>query len=210
MYKASFLQPSLKVVLVCSIFSLLVACGNLNSSTGSSKATSQSSPTGLATLYKTGSQVIPTVAVSTSTANCVSKNIPGVDQYPAHVTGSKAITPHLCSIPTFTEQDVRKFMSTITTFQGMRINQDSATYRITRILFITNAVANDPNGLNADTGQIDPNLIVCYVEVYGDFSVGGGPPMPSNSTPKTPTELHHGQLVFDGITGNELDMGVMQ
>ena len=88
-------------------------------------------------------------------------------------------------------------------------NQTSPGYTITRILFITNQVANDPNGLNADTGSSDPGLIVCYVEVYGNFRVDGGPPRPTGVTPAAQPVLHHGQLVFDGVTGNVLVMGVM-
>ena len=79
---------------------------------------------------------------------------------------------------------------------------------ITRVLFITNGVANAPNGLNADTGLSDPNLIVCYVEVYGNFRVDGGPPGRPQATSSPQTVLHHGQMVFDGVTGNLLVMGV--
>jgi hypothetical protein len=136
------------------------------------------------------------------------KHIPGVDSDPAHGIGEAAIKPHLCGIPTFTEQDVRQYMRTVTSFTGIRIRQTSPDYMITRMLFITNGVANDPNGLNADTGPSDPNLIVCYVEVYGNFRVDGGPPGPPQATPSPQPVLHHGQMVFDGVTGNLLVMGV--
>src|SRR6266851_1792727 len=164
--------------------------------------------TNVASLHKTGTSVIPTVKISNSTAKCDPKHIPGVGSDPAHGIGEPAIKPHLCSIPTFTEQDVRQYMRTITSFTGMRIRQTSPDYMITRILFITNGVANDPNGLNADTGPSDPNLIVCYVEVYGTFRVDGGPPGRPQATPSPQTVLHHGQMVFDGVTGNLLVMGV--
>jgi hypothetical protein len=170
----------------------------------------EASPTSLTALYLTGTLIIPTVKVSTSTTHCEPQNIPGVSSDPARGIGGQAIKPHLCSIPTFTEQDVRAYMRTVASFNAMRISQTSPNYVITRILFITNAVANDPHGLNADTGIIDPNLIVCYVEVYGNFIVEGGPPQPVRGTPRPPTILHHGQLVFDGVTGNELDEGVME
>jgi hypothetical protein len=163
------------------------------------------SPTSLTSLYLTGTLVIPTVKVSTSTANCDPKNIPGVTSDPANGVGGQAIKPHLCSIPTFTEQDVREYMSKFTSFDGMRFHQTSPSYIITRILFITNQVANALPGLNADTGVADPNLIVCYVELYGDFSSESGLP---SSTPQPQTILHHGLMVFDGITGNTLDVGV--
>jgi len=167
-----------------------------------------SSPTDQISRYITGTLVIPTVKVSTSTANCDPKHLPGVDSDPAHGIGVPAIKPHLCSIPTFTQQDVRQYMRTVTRFTGIRIRQTSPEYIVTRILFITNGVANDPNGLNADTGPSDSNLIVCYVEVYGTFRVDGGPPRPPGATPSPQTVLHHGQMVFDGVTGNLLVMGV--
>jgi hypothetical protein len=170
--------------------------------------TAHSSPTDQTSLYKTGTLIIPTVNVSTSTANCDPKQIPGVGSDPAHGIGEAAIKPHLCSIPTFTEQDVRQYMRTVTSFTGIRIRQTSPEYIVTRILFITNRVANDPNGLNADTGLSDPNLIVCYVEVYGNFRVDGGPLRPAGVTPTSQPVLHHGQMVFDGVTGNLLVMGV--
>ena len=171
--------------------------------------TAHAGPTDQTSLYKTGTLIIPTVKVSTSTANCDPKHIPGIGSDPAHGIGATAIKPHLCSIPTFTEQDVRQYMRTVTSFTGMRIRQTSPDYMVTRILFITNGVANDPNGLNADTGLSDPGLIVCYVEVYGNFRVDGGPPRPAGVTPTSQPVLHHGQLVFDGVRGNVLVMGVM-
>ena len=174
----------------------------------SGNITTHNSPTDQTSLYKTGTLLIPTVKVSTSTANCDPKHIPGVGSDPAHGIGATAIKPHLCSIPTFTEQDVRQYMRTVTSFTGIRIRQTSPDYMITRVLFITNGVANDPNGLNADTGPSDPNLIVCYVEVYGNFRVDGGPPGRPQATPSPQIVLHHGQMVFDGVTGNLLVMGV--
>ena len=156
--------------------------------------------TNVASLHKTGTDVIPTVNISNSTAKCDPKHIPGVGSDPAHGIGEVAIKPHLCSIPTFTEQDVRQYMRTVTRFTGIRIRQASPDYMITRILFITNGVANDPNGLNADTGPSDPNLIVCYIEVYGNFTV--------KTVSGSSGILHHGEMVFDGVTGNILVTGV--
>ena len=175
----------------------------------SRNGTVHASPTNQTSLYLTGALVIPTVKVSTSTAHCDPKHIPSVASDPAHGIGEAAIKPHLCSIPTFTEQDVRQYMRTVPSFKGMRIRQTSPNYIITRILFVTNQIANEPNGLNADTGPSDPRLIVCYVEVYGTFRVEGGPPRPAGVTPSSQPVLHHGQLVFDGVTGNVRVMGVM-
>ena len=153
-------------------------------------------------LYTTGTQSIPTVAASDSTANCDPSNIPTPDSASTSAEGNvtPTIKPHLCSIPTFTEQDVRQYMSTVSSFTGMRIRQLSPISPL-RILFVTNKVANDI--LNADTGIRSDNLIVCYVEVYGDFTVDA-----PFATTKKPPLLHHGEMVFDGVTGNELGMGV--
>ena len=175
----------------------------------SRNGTTYASLTNQTSLYLTGALVIPTVKVSTFTANCDPKHIPSVASDPAYGIGGTAIKPHLCSIPTFTEQDVRQYMHSVPSFNGFRIRQTSPNYIITRILFITNQVANESNGLNADTGASDPLLIVCYVEVYGNFRVDGGPPRPAGGTPPSQPVLHHGQLVFDGVTGNVLVMGVM-
>jgi hypothetical protein len=135
--------------------------------------------------------------------NCDPKHIPGVALDTTGGIGSPAIKPHLCSIPTFTEEDVRQYMSTISSFTSMRIEQTSAHFTVTRVLFITNQVANDI--LNADTGVTDNTLIVCYVEVYGDFTVSS----PFSSKDRKQTILHHGQMVFDGLTGNMLVIGVV-
>lgn len=80
------------------------------------------------------------------------------------------------------------------------LEQVSPHFTVTRILFVTNQVANDI--LNADTGITDNARIVCYVEVYSDFTIAS--PFPASK--KQPL-YHHGQIVFDGITGNEIDMG---
>lgn len=151
-------------------------------------------------LYSTGGLVIPTVAVSTSTANCDPQHIPTPDRSSMAVEGGNAIKPHLCSIPTFTKQDVRQYMSTFQRFSGFRIEQISPHFTVTRILFVTNKIANTL--LNADTGVSDDTLVVCYVEVYGDFTIAS--PF-SNNRPV----LHHGQLVFDGVTGKGLVMGIV-
>lgn len=162
-------------------------------------ANPQPSETISASLYLTGTRVIPTVAISPSTANCDPKNIPHPASNDTNI--GPTIKPHLCSIPTFTEQDVRQYMSTIHSFSGMRIQQVSSRFTVTRVLFVTNKVANDI--LNADTGSIDDSLIVCYVEVYGDFTVAS--PFSTSNKQKF---LHHGQMVFDGVTGQMLVMGV--
>jgi hypothetical protein len=155
-----------------------------------------------ASLYITGARVIPTVKVSTI-AHCDPKHIPGVTFDSAQEIGSPAIKPHLCSIPTFTEEEVRQFMSTIPSFTSFRIEQTSTKFIVTRILFVTNQVANGI--LNADTGVTNDNLIVCYVEVYGNFTVAS----PFSNKDRKQTILHHGHMVFDGLTGNMLVIGVV-
>lgn len=68
---------------------------------------------------------------------------------------------------------------------------------------MTNQVANDI--LNADSGVTSNTLVVCYVEVYGDFTVSS----PFLSKDRKQPVLHHGQIVFDGLTGNMLVIGVV-
>jgi hypothetical protein len=155
-----------------------------------------------ASLYITGTRVIPTVRVSTIT-NCDPTHIPGVTSDTTGGTGLPAIKPHLCSIPTFTEEDVRQFMSSISSFTSFRIEQTSVHFTVTRVLFVTNQMVNDI--LNADTGVTENTLVVCYVEVYGDFTVAS----PFSSKDRKQTILHHGQMVFDGLTGNMLVIGVV-
>lgn len=164
-------------------------------------SSSSQRPTISSSLYLTGSRPIPTVAVSSSSANCDAKNIPGVSSDPAGGIGSPAIKPHLCSVPTFNEDDVRQYMSTVSSFSSLRISQTSSHFIVTRILFVTNTIAN--NILNADTGVMSDSLIVCYVEVYGDFTVDS--PFQKGNKPAI---SHHGQMVFDGVTGNMLVIGV--
>jgi hypothetical protein len=172
------------------------------------RSTVLAGPTNQTSLYRTGTRAIPTVKVSTSTVNCDPKDIPRNASEPDDNIVA-AIKPHLCSIPTFTEQDVLQYMSTVSSFNSRQISQISAKYIITRILFVTNQVANAANGLNADTGISDPNRIICYVEVYGDFRFDGGPPrLPTKATPTPRPILHHGELMFDGISGKPLGIGV--
>ena len=64
-------------------------------------------------------------------------------------------------------------------------------------------VANDI--LNADTGVTGNSMIVCYVEVLGTFTLALT--FPSKDT-KQPI-LHHRQMVFDGLTGNMLVIGIV-
>ncbi len=140
---------------------------------------------------------------NSTASHCDAKHIPRVTADAARGQGLSAIKPHLCNIPTFNEQDVRQYMSTVHKFEGMRIGQTSPSYTITRILFISNQTANDT--FNADTGFTDKSLIVCYVEVHGDFVVGA----PGATKDSKPEVMHRGQMVFDGVTGNLLTMGVM-
>jgi hypothetical protein len=144
------------LIVIAGTWGVLKICVRIPVRSASGNTTAHISSTDQISLYKTGAIVIPTVKVSTSTGHCDPKHIPGVDSDPAHGIGVPAIKPHLCSIPTFTVQDVRQYMRTVTSFAGIRIRQTSPHYIVTRILFITNQVANDPNGLNADTGPSDP------------------------------------------------------
>ena len=143
------------------------------------------------------------VSAVSAASHCDSKHIPGVTSDAARGQGLPAIKPHLCSIPTFNEKDVRQYMGSVHKFEGMRIGQTSPSYTITRIMFMSNQNANDT--FNADTGFTDKAMIVCYVEVRGDFVVGA--PMAQKAS--KPEVMHRGKMVFDGVSGNMLVMGVM-
>src|SRR5260370_17474305 len=65
--------------------------------------TAHSIPTDQTSLYKTGTLLIPTVKVSTSTANCYPKHIPGIGSDPAHRIRESPLRPPLSSLPPFTE-----------------------------------------------------------------------------------------------------------
>lgn len=194
------------LILVTLLFLVVTIGGTLTAHAVLTRSTAVSNTvlSGNAALYLTGTRVIPMVPVSASPANCDPHRIPT----PAHsliFAGSDippTIKPHLCSIPTFTEQDVLRYVSTIGRFSAFRIEQVSPHFIVTRVLFVTNKVANTV--LNADTGVTDDSLIVCYVEVYGDFIVAS----PFARGKSKPAILHHGQMVFDGITGRTLVMGV--
>lgn len=200
MNKRSFLIGCSALVLIAA-----VVWGTLYARASLSQHSAAGQPSATATisssLYLTGSRAIPTVALPSLAANCDAKHIPGVSSDPDGGMGAPAIKPHLCSIPTFDEQDVRQYMGTISRFTSLRIRQTSPHFIVTRILFVTNDVANTI--LNADTGVMSDKLIVCYVEVYGDFIVES--PFGINKKPAT---LHHGQMVFDSVTGNMLVIGV--
>lgn len=87
-----------------------------------------------ASLYTTGTRVIPTIVIPTAPAHCDPAQVPG--QYGG--VGVPAIKPHLCTIPTFTEQDVRNYISKIKSFSSFRIQQVSPHFTVIRILFASN------------------------------------------------------------------------
>src|SRR5579883_2361715 len=91
-----------------------------------------------------GIPIIPTIPISTAPARCDQKPVSSQSGN----RGIPAIKPHLCTIPTFTEQDVRDYMSRIKRFSNLRIEQISPHFMVTHVLFVTNKVANGI--LNAD------------------------------------------------------------
>lgn len=199
MKKSSFLIGLCALVVIAAGAWTMLRARASASGPSSASATPTISPS----LYLTGARPIPTVTLPSPSAHCGPQNIPGVASDPARGMGLPAIKPHLCSVPTFTETDARQYMSTVSSFDSMRISQTSPHFLVTRVLFVTNSVANTI--LNADTGIASDNLIVCYVEVYGDFTVDS--PFPKSNS--KPVIYHHGQMVFDGVTGNRLDIGIV-
>ena len=157
------------LVVIAGTWGVLGILARASAPAASRNGTVHDSPTNQTSLYLNGARVIPTVKVSTVTTNCDPKHIPSVASEPAYGIGGTAIKPHLCSIPTFTEQDVRKYIHTVASFNGLRIRQTSPNYIITRILLITNQVAYESNGLNADTGVSFPRLMSKSTAIFASM-----------------------------------------
>ncbi len=133
----------------------------------------------------------------------------GPDQVPKpqSASGMPAITPRLCKIPTYTEQDVRDYLQAHPFGRDGRIGVQGKL-EIAQILFVTSKEASQRMA-NAQTGA-KPEAIVCFVELKGDFFVAGRSPNPLSKTPDRPPESisHQGHMIFDGTSGNLLLQGI--
>jgi hypothetical protein len=111
--------------------------------------------------------------------------------------GAQAIQPYLPGIPTFTKDDVRRYIQAHGS-SGMRFSSVGKP-TITRILFITSREACEL--MRGEYIGLPNDALVCYVELSGIFPFFG----PFNSQP---TIFHRVQDVFDARTGNLVVTGV--
>lgn len=109
--------------------------------------------------------------------------------------GGSAITPRNDCTPSFTEQDVRDYVSHLhELFKIGFVGQPT----ITHIWFIT---ADDAAKLTHDASSNSGAPVVCYVELHGTFTVDAPPGM----GPLPPD--HTAFIIFDAHTGNMLGEG---
>jgi hypothetical protein len=114
-------------------------------------------------------------------------------------TGLPAIHPHLLSVPAFTEEDVRTFITEHPLPGGSIRSVGQPT--ITKILFMTTSEASEL--IHSFISQRNHDL-VCYVELKGYFTFHGGPPGSVNTTPASEEQVFE---VFDAQTGDCLVVG---
>src|SRR2546421_4735035 len=125
------------------------------------------------------------------------------NQLPASF-GMPAIHPHLTSIPAFTEEDVRTYISSHPFF-SKAIGYTEPPI-LSSIKFMTSREASALMH-GAHTGLAD-DAIVCYVELCGTFMITGGPaPLPATTRPAPVKPFHTVHEVFDAQTGNLLMAG---
>ena len=106
------------------------------------------------------------------------------------------ITPHLCSIPTFTTDDVRQYVNTHA-FDDLRIDSVGQPV-VTKIAFMTSQQLSVL--LNQSSTGDNLTSIMCYVELQGNFVFYS-----SFSSPKENIGIVF--EVIDGLTGNVVESG---
>jgi hypothetical protein len=105
------------------------------------------------------------------------------------------ITPHLCSIPTFTIDDVRQYVNTHR-FSDLRITSVGQPIA-TKMIFVTNYQLSLL--LDESYSGPNPNSIMCYVELQGIFTFSS--PFGRSAIIRSAFE------VIDGLTGNVSESG---
>lgn len=114
--------------------------------------------------------------------------------------GIPAVQPRGNSIPSFTEQDVRDYLSRGVSLGKIRVLGQPA---ITRILFTTIRELDRACGEKYFEANYPADLPICYVELRGAFRVFG--PSSSRASPGASTST--ALIVFDARTGNRLVIG---
>lgn len=114
-------------------------------------------------------------------------------------TGLPAIQPHLLSVPAFSEEDVRMFLTAHPLPGGSIRSVGQPT--ITKILFMTTCEASEL--IHSFISRRNQDL-VCYVELKGYFTFHGGPPGSINTPHPSEEQVFE---IFDAQTGDCLVVG---
>jgi hypothetical protein len=117
--------------------------------------------------------------------------------------GPKAIQPHLSSIPAFTEEDVRNYVTTHPPPGGSIRSVKTPT--VIKIEFMTTQEASE---LIQNFISWRKDELVCYVELEGAYTFHGGPPGRVSRYETTPAETRVFEI-FDAQTGNCLVAGFL-
>lgn len=108
--------------------------------------------------------------------------------------GIPAIEPHLSTIPAFTEEDVRAYVTTHPIASPSISSAEPPT--VLSVKFIT---AQEASGLIHNFVSWRKDDLVCYVELEGDFLFHGGPPGYIAKTTPTRNRIFE---ILDAQTGN--------
>ncbi len=114
---------------------------------------------------------------------------------PQSSLGLPAITPRNDCTPSFTEQDVRDYVS-----QGVSLGKIAVIGQptVTRVTFMTASDAS--RMLHGEYIGLPDDAIVCYVELSGTFRVDA--PFGAH-----PADSHTAELIFDAHSGNLIITG---
>ena len=117
--------------------------------------------------------------------------------------GLPAIQPHLSSVPTFAEEDVRDYVATHAVPGGSIKSATPPT--VVAIRFMT---THEASALIQNFIGWRKDDLVCYVELEGLFTFHGGPPgyVSKHATIPVETRVYE---ILDARTGNLLVVGFL-
>lgn len=132
---------------------------------------------------------------NTATSTCDFHTSP----YSSKTMGSPAITPHICSVPSFTSDDVQHYVETHPFVTHVSVSQGKVTASKIDFLSYGQAIGmlHDYTVYLAST--IPNDRLACFVTLAGTFvaigEAAGAPPS------------HQAHEIFDAQTGNLLVLG---
>jgi hypothetical protein len=117
--------------------------------------------------------------------------------------GAQAIQPHLPSVPTFTEEDVCRYVATHPMPGGSISSVKTPT--VVKVEFMTTQEASEliQNFISWRTDDL-----VCYLELEGAFTFHGEPPGHVSRYETTPADTRVFEIL-DAQTGNCLVSGIL-